>query len=334
MRHLTVSDFGSFLGITGERLLVSEKDGKQWETPLSRLRSIRITKNGISISSNLIQACALRGIRLFFTDWRNVAVATVSGQNQHAVVAVRQAQFECIKSNRCIPIAVEMILSKIRNQRAVLLYFWKYIGKTSSEKGNLIRNTADTLENIINQIRKFPWEMRKEKWQDELLGHEGRCATLYWQALSNTGLLGETFKTRLGRGAVEISNAALNYGYAILQSYAWSALDNAGLELYAGLFHANRPGRASLVLDFMEEYRAWVVDRNIIILRSKLNSNIDSLTQKLKSDISNAIDSTMATKINWQGKNIRLENIMQRQAYRLAGSIIGDRRYRGYRFKW
>lgn len=34
------------------------------------------------------------------------------------------------------------------------------------------------------------------------------------------------------------------------------------------------------------------------------------------------------------GKRIRLENIMQRQAYKLAGAIIGEKKYRGYRFKW
>lgn len=334
MRHLTVSEFGSFLGITGQRLVITGDDGKTWETPLSRLRSIRIAKKGVSLSSNLILECAARGIRLYFVDWRNIATAAVSGQNQHAVVVVRQAQFECIKSDRCIPIAIEMIISKIRNQRAVLLYFSKYQGKVSSEKGNILRNAADQLDSVVSKIRVFPWLSRGEKWKNELIGQEGLCANLYWQALAESNLLGETFTKRYGRGAIEINNAALNYGYAILQSYAWSALDNAGLELYAGLLHANRPGRASLVLDFMEEYRAWVVDRNIITLRSKLNSGLEILTQKIKSTIVDAIDSTMASKINWRGKNIRLENIMQRQAYRLAGAIIGDRSYRGYRFKW
>ena len=88
------------------------------------------------------------------------------------------------------------------------------------------------------------------------MGYEGAAATLYWQALRTAGLVPETFLTREGRGSVEIVNAALNYGYAILQSYIWSALDNAGFELYAGFLHRRRPGKPSLVLDVMEEYRA------------------------------------------------------------------------------
>jgi CRISPR-associated protein Cas1 len=41
------------------------------------------------------------------------------------------------------------------------------------------------------------------------------------------------------------------------------ALLNAGLEPYCGFFHTTRAGKPSLVLDIMEEYRAWVVDRTI-----------------------------------------------------------------------
>ncbi len=69
MRHLTISEFGNFLGISGAKLVVKDKEGKIWQTPLSRLRTIRVEKKGVSLSSDLIYECAIRGIRLFFTDW-------------------------------------------------------------------------------------------------------------------------------------------------------------------------------------------------------------------------------------------------------------------------
>ena len=96
---------------------------------------------------------------------------------------------------------------------------------------------------------------------------------------------------------------------------------------------APRPGRASLVLDVMEEYRAWVVDRNIIKLRHMLDGST-SLDKKIKQSISDAIDSTMESRVLWKGKNLRLDNIIQRQAYRLAGAVCDDKSYRGMRFKW
>ena len=42
MRHLTICEFGSFLGVTSERLVVRNSDGTLWETLLARLRTIRI----------------------------------------------------------------------------------------------------------------------------------------------------------------------------------------------------------------------------------------------------------------------------------------------------
>ena len=122
-------------------------------------------------------------------------------------------------------------------------------------------------------------------------------------------------------------------GYSILEKFCWSALENAGLELYAGLLHVDRPGKPSLVLDFMEEYRAWVVDRNIIKLRARLGKET-SLTPDLKTEIINGIDATMSAFITHRGKKVRLENIMQRQAYRLAGAMTDGKRYKSIRFKW
>lgn len=75
MRHLTISEFGNFLGITGNRLVISDREsGERYETPLSRLRSIRITKPGVSLSSDLILACAARGVRLYFCNWKGIGV--------------------------------------------------------------------------------------------------------------------------------------------------------------------------------------------------------------------------------------------------------------------
>ncbi len=333
MRHLTVSSFGAALGVSGSRLVVTE-NGQSWETALSRLRTIRVEKKGVSVSSNLILECAARGIRLYFVDWRGVGIAAVSGLHQHAVVSVREAQFSCVRSSAALPLAREIIFTKIRNQRAVLLYFSKYSSKVSPDVGARLRKAAQELEAAADSLEHEVKAGGKD-WRNTMMGIEGSAATVYWQALRETGFLPPSFCQREGRGSVEIGNAALNYGYAILQSYVWSALDNAGLELYAGLLHAKRPGKPSLVLDLMEEYRAWVVDRNVIKLRRRLEAaEQKGLTPELKKLIVDAIDETMATPILWHKKSVRLENILQRQAYRLAGAMVEGKAYRGLRFRW
>ena len=71
------------------------------------------------------------------------------------------------------------------------------------------------------------------------MGYEGSGASIYWSALRESNLVQECFTKRQGRGALDITNQLLNYGYTMLTGYIWSALDNAGFELYADFFIAS-----------------------------------------------------------------------------------------------
>ncbi|MGN0902557.1 MAG: CRISPR-associated endonuclease Cas1 [Succinivibrio sp.] len=92
MRYLTVSEYGSFLGLNSNCLVVKHNGEIVKEIALSHLRVIAILKSGVSLSSDLIQACAERSIKIFFLDWRQRIYSAVIGQNHHATVALRKAQ--------------------------------------------------------------------------------------------------------------------------------------------------------------------------------------------------------------------------------------------------
>lgn len=332
MRHLTVTEYGHFLGTEGERLVIRNDHQQILETPLSRLRSITITKKGIGLSSNLIVACANRGIRIYLLDWRGLAIAALTGTHQHAIAALRKAQFQYIDSPESRTTAAGMIYGKLRNQRAVLLYFNKYQSKVNLQLSEHLKSSAEQIEQLAERLRQTLWQHR-EQWREEIMGIEGAAASLYWQVLKEDSLTPTSFQKRQGRGSTEITDQLLNYGYTLLSSYIWSALDNAGFELYAGLLHQERAGKPSLVLDMMEEYRAWVVDRNVIKLRAQIAEH-NSLNTKLKKELSNAIHQTFANRYHYKGKRLKLETILQRQAYRLAASVVSHQRYQPYRFKW
>ncbi len=333
MRYLVVSEFGTFLGLSGKCLIVKHNDQIIREIALSRLRSICIVKKGISLSSDLVEACAIRGIKIFFLDWRGQTYSALIAKNQHAVVALRKAQFASIDdANFCNTISKSLITVKIKNQRAVLLYFCKYLNKLGNHNSDLIRKSADDLSSLILKLKNIT-EPKDSNFRNYVLGIEGASANFYWNTLKNANLLADDFIYREGRYANSITNKALNYGYAILLSYVFSAVDNAGLEVYAGFLHTDRPGKPSLVLDLMEEYRSWVVDRNIIKLREKI-ANARDFDFKLKKDIADAICKTMQTKYLYNRKKVKLENILQRQIYRFSGSISKKDLYKGYVFRW
>lgn len=65
---------------------------------------------------------------------------------------------------------------------------------------------------------------------------------------------------------MNLVNAMLSYVYSLLANETASALEASGLDAYAGFMHTDRPGRVSLALDLMEEFRAPIADRFVLSL--------------------------------------------------------------------
>ena len=64
-------------------------------------------------------------------------------------------------------------------------------------------------------------------------------------------------------------NALLSFTYSLCTSMCASALEAVGLDPYVGIMHTDRPGRQSLALDMVEEFRAWMCDRFVLTLINK-----------------------------------------------------------------
>ncbi|MFN3603239.1 MAG: CRISPR-associated endonuclease Cas1 [Leptonema sp. (in: bacteria)] len=330
MRHLTISLYGVYIGRESQRLIVKDKDKIVGEYPISRLKTLQIASRGVSISSDVLYELSLRGVSVFFIDYRSIPVIALSGTQLHAVVELRKTQFKFSESNHVGDLCQKFILGKIKNQRAVLQYFGK--SQKDEAKRTLLNKAILSLENIIFHLKNARW-LSEPDWRERLMGVEGGSARIYWQVLKESELLPAKFQERKGRGAKDIVNVALNLGYSVLMSYVWNAVIKSGLEPYLGFFHEVRPGKPSLILDIMEEYRAWVVDRNMIKLKPLLEEET-SLTPNLKKRIIEEIHKTFARKYYFFKKHLKLETILQRQVYRLCGHLYNKTKYKPILFKW
>lgn len=320
MKHLVIADYGSFVGIRSALLVVKShnpEQAKEHTYPLNRLSTISIAKRGISLSSDLIEALSARNIKLFFLDFRGVAHTALLGQSQHGVVAMRIAQIGALQKDT-LPLAKKIVIGKIKNQRAVLNYQNKY-------------HKIAALEKSAQELLSHAAKADNARDMETLLGFEGASANAYFQALRQAQLFSFTFTKREGRGSQEINNSMLNLGYAVLSSYILNAIINAGLEPYLGVLHSIRPGKMALVLDLMEEYRAWVVDRAVIKLRSQSEGR-KFMDINLKKAVISEIQKTCAKSYLYKGKKLKLEHIIQRQVYRLCGEFYGERKYKPYLF--
>jgi CRISPR-associated protein Cas1 len=327
MQHVIINDFGRALGITSERLIIRDGEHKNKEVPLRKISTINIQRSGISLSSNLLTACARYGIKVFIGD-RAKELCCLQGNAQHAVVQNRMHQFSFLSDDKQkYRLSRAFIYGKLRNQRATVLYFSKQ--KCSDIKKLAAYNLAEELNQLAKQVHDLPYTT---DWSSRLMGYEGHGASRYWKMLGQNQWLGESFTLRKGRGATDSANQALNYGYGILESVIWNALSNAGLEIYLGALHTVRPGKPSLVLDLMEEYRPWVVDRAVIKIRKQLNDQ--PLKAKTRNQLASSVLDILSRSVPYKGKKVRLESIIQRQCYRLCGMFADEQKYRPMLFRW
>jgi CRISPR-associated protein Cas1 len=98
------------------------------------------------------------------------------------------------------------------------------------------------------------------------MGMEGHAASVYWSALGSFAPSTLGFPGRVGRGATDTLNGALNYTYSLLYGEVWRALVKAGLDPYFGVMHGSERDGGSLVFDLIEEFRAPFVDRAILAM--------------------------------------------------------------------
>lgn len=174
----------------------------------------------------------------------------------------------------------------------------------------------------------------------QLLSIEGRAGREYWRGVKL--LIGKKVVGFLGRehrGATDLFNCMLNYGYGILYSQVWGALMLAGLEPFAGFLHVDRPGKPSLVLDFIEEFRQPVVDHAVIALLGKGGPREDDLREgllspRVRKEIAIKVEERLNSVHRYQNCNLTLKAIIQRQARLLASFFRGEAKYRPFIVGW
>ena len=70
----------------------------------------------------------------------------------------------------------------------------------------------------------------------------------------------------LSRPPTDPINALLSFLYSVLGNDISAALQGVGLDPQVGFLHCERPGRDSLALDLLEEFRAFIADRLVLSL--------------------------------------------------------------------
>jgi len=343
LAQVILSGYGIYLGKKSERLQIKvagkvakDANGSTYEFPMFRLSEVVIASRGVSFSSDLVEEFCERGIRLSFLDYAGRPYAMLSSPTLTATVESRREQLKAFDDARGLEFARAVVRGKIRNQRHLLLYCGKYLKQSDPERHTAVTDLAKQLRQLEVKARKVGGATIAEKRQ-ELLGLEGVAGRIYWQGFKMIVEGKAEFMGRVHRGADDPLNALLNYGYGILYGHVWGAVANAGLEPFAGFLHVDRPGKPSLVLDLVEEFRQPVVDRTVIAfvnLGQKTEMKEGLLDEDTRKAIAEKVLERLASTEEFRGQQYQIRSIVQMQARALVSFLRGRGPYKPFSFRW
>lgn len=334
--QLILSGFGIYLGKKSERLQVKLSNKLVYEFPFFRISEVVVASRGVSLSSDLVKEFCERGIRVSFVEPSGRPYAMLSSPVLTATVESRREQLLAYSDARGLEFARLVVRGKIRNQRHLLLYFGKYLKQVDPERFRSIAEKARKLRTLELQARKVEGASVAEKRQ-ELMGLEGVAGRLYWEGVKEIVESKVEFLGRVHQGASDGVNALLNYGYGILYAQVWGAVIHAGLEPFAGFLHVDRPGKPSLVLDLVEEFRQPVVDRTVIAfinLGQPVGMKDGLLDQETRKAIGQKILERLTSLEKFRGQQFQIRSIIQMQARSLVSFLRGKSKYKPFSFRW
>ena len=216
----------------------------------------------LGASPSLIELCAENQINLSFHTPQGRFCGRFVGQTNGNVLLRRQ-HYRLADEEQSLEYAKHFILAKISNSRKYLLRF---------KRDHRERIDSHLFEEVNTELTWALEQVQAAENKDSLLGIEGQAANQYFRIFNDLVLTDkETFQFngRTRRPPLDCVNALLSFGYSLLTYECQSALEAVGLDSYVGFFHTDRPGRASLALDLVEEFRAYIVDRFVFSLINK-----------------------------------------------------------------
>lgn len=333
---ITIDEFGISLGKKSERLIVKRSGKVEQEHALYDIGQITITSRGVSLSTDLIEECVERGIQINFLTSAGKPYAKLTSPSLSATVAIRREQILAFTDKRGRDFAKQVVLAKTKNQVNLIKYLSKYRRTADPELFSELTSAAAEIEAIRLGVDRIRGDNIDEV-RGQLLSVEGRAGEAYWNAIEM--LLPEdlNFERRVRRGATDPVNVCLNYGYGILYTRVWGALLLAGLEPFAGFLHVDRPGKPSLVLDMVEEFRQPVVDRAIFGWMNRGGRPIfdeQGLAIETRKEIVARLQEKLEAPEAYEGKKHKVRQIIQEQSRRLASFLRENRRYEGFTMQW
>ncbi|MDD2215057.1 MAG: type I-C CRISPR-associated endonuclease Cas1c [Eubacteriales bacterium] len=259
----------TFLALENEAVMVKEGDATILRVPLLNIEAIVHFGYTIGCSPALIAECAKRNILITFLTENGKYLGSIIGESK-GNVTLRKEQYRISDDEyRSCIYARNFIFGKLHNSKWVL---------ERATRDYELRVDVESIKKCTSQISELMKDVLDCERLDLLRAIEGNAAHCYYSVFNELVLQNKdffVFKNRNRRPPTDPINALLSFAYVLLAADCRHALEGVGLDAFVGFLHRDRPGRASLALDLMEELRSVIADRFVLSL-----INRQEITQK------------------------------------------------------
>ncbi len=278
LNTLYVTTPEAYLTKDGENVVVKVESEEKFRIPVHNIEGI-VVFNYMGASPSLMAMCAERQVGISFHSLSGRFLGRVSGPVRGNVLLRRKQYRVADDKDFSLEISKLFILGKLYNCKNVL-------ARAIRDHGN--ESTIPALESAIQMHNTFLKQVNNATNPDNLRGAEGMAANTYFEVFDHLIVSQKDsfkFNGRTRRPPKDNVNALLSFAYTLLAHEVQSALESVGIDPYVGFLHTDRPGRASLALDMMEELRPYLADRLVLSLINRKQVNASGFTNQGESGI-------------------------------------------------
>jgi CRISPR-associated protein Cas1 len=263
--------------------------------------------------------------------------------HSHGTVITRREQFIAFNDHRGVNLAKGFVQGPLNTKANLLLSYAKNRSQISPDLAEILTEAAHEIRTLAAQVPETEGDLSEIR--NYLMGIEGQGTHLYYQAISQLLDPKYQFTGRQKRPPLDPINAALSYGYIILNSRCLIQTVTCGLDPYGGYLHVDRSGRPSLAIDLSEEFRQPIIDRAVFDLAISSQFDLEDdfshdndkilLTKSGKYKLFQKLEERFTTRLPYNGKHYTLEQIILLQVRQVIHYLLGkNSSYVPFHYGW
>ena len=293
LNTLFVTTQGAYLSKDGESVVVSVEREERLRVPVHNLGGV-VCFGNVMCSPFLLGHCAENGVAVSFLTENGRFLVRVQGGVSGNVLLRREQYRRADDPAASSRLARAIVIGKAANARTVL----QRAARDHADKGAI-----DPIEGGVGRLGRILDDLRRERPLEEVRGIEGDAARTYFEVFDGLVTAQKEaffFRERSRRPPMDNLNALLSFVYTLLVHDCIGALEAVGLDPQVGFLHRERPGRPSLALDLMEEFRPFLADRLVLSLVNLRQVQGSGFRKSESGAVEMADDTRKAVVIAWQ----------------------------------